>query len=302
MIVDVVEKYLGGDRAKVDEAVLSHAMQGIERSFVRNLTDHEREHRVGIHASSAWYCARRMVYDLDPTAPREALQPRARMTFLMGDVLEQTVIFLARMAGVPILSPAPGAEQESVRLMVEGCEVVGNMDMTVQGPDGSEIPVDVKSMSEYGFKEFERAILDPSHPWWSADPKNGNRWAYLTQLRFYMMAKRAPHGIFVAVDKNTGHMAEMHVAPDPSWEVEFRERAKYLLSWTMQKGLPPRPAWATTKTLPGNNQRPDGSKGPVEEIEVWRCAGYCPHTKSCWPGFGVVPLASKPVWRKAVSA
>jgi hypothetical protein len=222
------------------------------------------------------------------------------MTFLVGDVLEQTVIFLARMAGVPILSPAVGEEQEGVAVDVDGLPVVGNMDLVVAGPGGVQIPVDVKSMSEFGFKEFERAILDPKHVWWTDDPRSGNRWSYLTQLRFYMMAKKSDHGIFVAVDKNTGHMAEMHVTPDPMWDSEFRARARYIKALQESGAIPPRPSWAVTDVKSGANERPDGSKGPVEEIKVWRCAGYCPHTKTCWPGFDVVPLASGPKWRKAV--
>ena len=58
----------------------------------------------------------------------------------------------------------------------------------------------------------------------------------------------------------------------------------------------------TTATVKaGANERPDGTKGPVEEVSHWRC-GYCPHVKTCWDGFGVVPLTSGPKWRKAVSA
>jgi hypothetical protein len=90
--------------------------------------------------------------------------------------------------------------------------------------------------------------------------------------------------------------------PDPSWEVEFRQRCAYLMKHVAPGApIPPRPSWATSTVKAGANERPDGTKGPVEEVSHWRC-GYCPHVKTCWDGFDVVPLTSGPKWRKAVSA
>ena len=300
MIVSRVESYLSGARAKVDDAVLDAAMRGIRASFVKNLTDATRERREGLHASSKWSCTRRMLYDLAETEP-EALSARARVTFMLGDVWEQALLYLIRQAGVDIVTPALDGVQERHVLTVEGAMISGSIDLVVRDPNGNEIPVDAKSMNSRSFGEFKDAITDPKAEWWEKQ-----RWDYLTQLRFYMIAKRAPYGIFVAVNKDTGHMAEMHVSPDPTWEVEFRQRCKYLMEWIGKRtadvtALPPRPAWATSKVMPGANQRPDGSKGAVEEVQHWRC-GYCPHVRSCWDGFDVVPLTSGPKWRKAVSA
>lgn len=296
MIVDLVEKYLSGRRAKVDDAVLDAAMRGIRASFVKNLTDATREKRDGLHASSKWVCARRMIYDLSETEP-EALTARARVTFLLGDVWEQAVLFLARQAGVDIVTPGIDGVQERHVLTIEGAVISGSIDLVVRDPAGALIPVDAKSMNARSFGEFKDAIASPKAPWWEKQ-----RWDYLTQLRLYMMAKSAPYGMFVGVCKDTGHMAELHVQPDPAWMGEFRQRCAYVMKHVAPKvTIPPRPSWATTKVLPGANQRPDGTKGPVEEVESWRC-GYCPHTKTCWAGFDVVPLTSGPKWRKAVSA
>lgn len=303
MIVDVVERYLSGARATVNDAVLDAAMAGIRKSFVKNLTDATREKREGLHASSKWSCTRRMLYDLAETEP-EPLTARARDTFMLGDVIEQTEIFLLRMAlladpTIPLKIVSPGIDgvQERHVLTVEGAVISGNIDLVVAGPDGVEIPADVKSMNARSFGEFKDAILNPKAEWWEKQ-----RWDYLTQLRFYMMAKRAPYGLFVAKCKDTSHRAEMRVMPDPSWEVEFRQRCAYLMKHVAPGApIPPRPSWATSTVKAGANERPDGTKGPVEEVSHWRC-GYCPHVKTCWDGFGVVPLTSGPKWRKAVSA
>lgn len=298
MIVDRIESYLAGQRAKVDDAILDASMRGIRASFVRNLTDATREKREGLHASSKWVCARRMIYDLEEMEP-EALTARARVTFMLGDVWETAVLFLARQSGVPILTPGLDGRQERHILTVEGATISGSIDLVVRDDAGAEIPVDCKSMNSRSFGEFKDAVANPAAPWWDKQ-----RWDYLTQLRFYMIAKKAPYGMFVGVCKDTGHMAELHVMPDPTWEGEFRARCKYLMESIAKRSrdgtfLPPRPAFATAKVLPGANVLPDGSKGPCEEVESWRC-GYCPHVKTCWEGFDLVPLSSGPKWRKPV--
>lgn len=298
MIVDVVEKYLSGARATVNDAVLDAAMAGIRKSFVKNLTDATREKREGLHASSKWSCTRRMLYDLAETEP-EPLTARARVTFMLGDVWEQALLFLIRQAGVDIVTPGIDGVQERHVLTIEGAVISGSIDLVVRDSAGAEIPVDAKSMNARSFGEFKDAVLNPNAEWWEKQ-----RWDYLTQLRFYMMAKKAPYGMFVAVSKDTGAMAELHVLPDAAWEAEFRSRCSYLMQWIGKRtadvsALPPRPSWAKSEILPGANKRADGSKGPVDEIQGWKC-NYCPHVKSCWPGYDLVPLTGGPKFRRAV--
>lgn len=296
MIVDVIYKYLAGNLVSADDTMLDAALRSFRTSLVRNLTTSAREKRKGLFASSPWYCARRILYENSDTE-REPLQPRARITFLMGDTVEAFGIFLARLAGVPILSPGLDGKQESHEVQIGTATVKGHIDMTVRDSGGNVIPVDWKSMSKYGFSEFEQAIRDPSAKWWKEE-----RFGYLTQLRIYMRAKASTYGIFVGVCKDTGHMAEMHVPCDPAWDEEITSRANYLAALLVSNAAPdfiPRPPWATSNVLSGANQRPDGTKGAVEEIAHWRC-GYCPFIKACWPGFQVVPLKAGPEWRKAV--
>ncbi len=216
------------------------------------------------------------------------------MTFLMGDVLEQTALLLARLAGVDVVSPGIDGKQEGGVLDVNGVPISWHLDMTARDPNGVVIPIDIKSMSEIGFGEFEKAIVDPSAKWWTE-----NRWSIITQLRTYMVAKSAPYGIFVGISKNTGHMAELHVPPDPSWLEEFQARVAYVEKARTDTALPPRPPWAVTETKTGDNLRADGSKGAVEEIKHWMCS-YCDFRAACWPDFLLVPLKSGPKFRRAV--
>lgn len=292
-IVNKIEDYLRGELAGGDPVALDTAARFFRASLSRNFTAQPQEERKHLSASSPWYCARRVLYGLNGAAKVEQ-NPRSRLTFTMGDLVEQMGVLLTRLAGVDVVSPAADGTQAGGTLSVCGEEIRYHLDMEIRESGNVVVPVDWKSMADWGFSEFSDAILDPAHKWWTEE-----RWGYLAQLRIYLKARGADHGYFVGVNKNTGHMAEMLVTEDPAWWEEFEGRVKYLSSARTATALPPRPSWAVSEIKPGKNKRPDGSDGPVEEVKHWRC-GYCPFVGVCWEGFGLVPLKSKPVWRKAV--
>lgn len=293
MICDKIDAYLRGERVAADSRMLDTATEFFRTSLTRNLTNHKHEERTGLHASSDWRCAKRILAK-QRGAPRVAQNPRSSIAFLLGDTIEQMGILLSRLAGVDVVTPGLDGKQERGTIEVEGENIAYALDMTVRDPAGAVVPVDWKSMASYGFDEFEEAIRNPQGKWW-----NEERFGYLTQLRLYMKAKNAAYGLFVGVAKETGHMAEMHVPQDPSWWEEFTARVRYYSSWKVKEEYPPRPALATSSVKPGSNLRPDGTKGAVEEIDWWYCR-YCPVIEFCWPGFKMVPLTSGPKWRKAV--
>ena len=297
MLADRILDYLRSDRVReVPPDVADLALALIRRSFSRQFGPAQKQRARKPSASSSWYCARKMVYDAlpDPAHEPEPIQPRGRMTFWNGDVLESTCIALMRLAGVPLLSPDPvTGEQQEFMLPVGGLSVPCHLDFTFEH-EGREIPGDVKSMSGRSFDEFTRAASDPRAPWLIQ-----NEYNYLAQIRLYMRAKDAPFGVFLAVNKDTGAMAELTVRRSAEFDAEIDRRADYVRAHITDRSAPPRPAFAVTEILPGANQRPDGTKGKVEEITDWKCR-YCSHIKRCWEGFGMVPLASGPKWRRAV--
>lgn len=295
MIVDRTTKYLDGDMVSVDPEALETAANLFKKSLVRNFTKtDEKRSRDYLSASSPWYCARKITYALRGVEGLP-IGHRGHVTFGHGDAVEIMGIFKARHAGVDFVTPGKDGEQKSGKIVVAGEEIRYHMDATVRDPAGVVVPVDWKSMSEIGFKEFERAISDPSAKWWTEQ-----RFNYLSQLYIYMLAEKAPYGIFVGQNKNTGAEAEMHVPFDPSWLPELEERVRYIAKHRDAGTIPDRPAWATTEKKAGKNLRPDGSEGPVEEIAHYLC-GYCDKRKACWPEFEVVPLKSGPKFRRAIS-
>lgn len=314
MIVDRILDYLGGPNrlAEIPPNVLDAAAEQFRRSLARNLS--AQRDRTGeterLRPSSPWYCPRRVFYGMTG-AKREASSARSYLAFLMGDTLEAVVLTLAKVAGVPLLSPSSLGEQKKVAIEIGGQEVRGSIDASIEY-QGEEIPIDVKSMSSYSFDEFVRATQDPTAPWWTSE-----RWGYLSQLRFYMRALGQeqrrnvddggkPHastayGIFVAVNKDTGHLAEMFVPFDGATHRMFDRAVPAAYKAADEKVEPARPEWAVLNVRPGANSLPDGSKGPCEEVGFWRCS-YCPFVTTCFPGVGLVAVGKKPAWRRPLVA
>lgn len=294
MIVDRIAKFLETNRLPILEEYVGAFTEGVVRSLNRQLSRRDSEARDGYHASSPWFCSRKMLLGM-AGAEGEPLTPTSMLTFHQGDYYEQLGIMLTRCA-MPeaIISPGLDGKQERVIVPVGGVNVEGNIDMVIRDPEGNEIPVDWKSTNGYGIDEAKDANTNPGAKWWT-----DHRFRYLTQLRLYMEAKKSPYGLFCYFNKEAGTMLEIRVQPDPVWRSELEQRARYTESFRVKGELSPKPSFATVSRKDGANQRADGSKGPVEEIEHFLCR-YCEMKKHCFPGFDLVALANKPVWRKAV--
>ena len=310
MIVDRVTRYLESCNGVIPDKVMEVAQGSFGHSLQRNLASNRdvEERKPSISPSGPWYCPRRFHYKLT-SAPKEDLQWRSRLAFLLGDTVEAIAIVLMRLAGVPMLSPNEDGLQLRVHATLGGIEIAGSIDASVKYAGHGEIPVDVKSMSAYSFADFQRACTDPGHAWW-----HKQRFDNVFQVRLYkrmmkeMGLSDGQHGILVGVNKNTGHLAEAWVNPHDDDKLIDRAVAKVALHHASGK-VPDRPAWAKAIEMPGANLLPDGTKGPCLQIDTdkqrtgdhgWRCS-YCPYTEVCWPGFEVVPL-SKPVYRKPIQA
>lgn len=305
MIVDRIYDYLNGDREKVSEEALDVAARLIKSSFRRNFGRDREGGARQPSPSSKWGCQRRMFWDADASVPRERVTARSLVIFTFGDIIEQAGIVMARQAlGDAVVTPDPETgKQKEVGFRIGDDVVKGHIDMTIMDPVHGELPCDWKSMSEWGFKDFQAAATDSGHKWWRE-----NADGYIAQVRWYMMAMDAPRGYLVGVCKNTGHMAEIEIRRD-RMEDERLGRILVEIHGAMRvNALPDKPAWAA-KVIekPGQNKRPDGSKGPVLEIDPrstpgfsWACT-YCPYTGKCYPGFSVVPMG-KPVYRKALDS
>lgn len=279
MIVDKIEDYLRAAKPP-DPALVARVqrLMGTDGwdSFRRNFIDFGRGGvaRKPVTLSSHFYCARHIHYDLE-ASPKEPPAPRAFLAFRLGDEVELMTVGLAIVSGVDVLWPTADGEQKAVSADFGGDILPGHIDMVIRH-QGEEIPVEIKSMSEYGWEKSKREGVEDT-------------FGYVGQLQNYIAAIGAKRGLFVGINKSTGHPFEQEILADPAHVAAMR--AAYAEA---KNGLPPRPAWATIKDV-----RAPG--GAVTQIDSVRC-GYCGHRAVCWPGYEMQVVSGKPVYRRPVES
>lgn len=342
MIADKIESYLMGEGQPVPPGLLDVAAAHVRRSLARNFGE-RAEYRARVPSpSSKSYCARRQVYDALPMAEhREGDRPRARITFTLGDSVEAVGMLLARQAGVKFITPDEAGEQLRLKVTIDPkewgideppFEIAGNMDCTFHVDGNGETVADWKSMSEYGFDDALAAAKSPSARWWKEQEDD-----YIAQVRWYMLLLRVSgrgegkFGYLLPVNKSTGAVCEIRIPHDRDAEVMLVRKAAYV--WKHLRAIAgdkpletasvedalryvqasvPRPSWFNTILLTGSNERGDGTKGPVVQVDTirdkarhgsgpfvgFRCS-YCPFTQACLgpEGYVLVPLG-KPVLRR----
>lgn len=144
-------------------------------------------------------CDRKLWYTIRAPELAEPLSAPTRIKFLIGDILEELVLFLSRLAGHSVTD-----EQKEVS--VGG--VPGHIDGKIDG-----VVSDVKSASPYSFMKFRNGLTE-------ADDSFG----YLTQLGTYVTAENGDRGAFVAIDKSQGNLTlDMHERP----EIDYVERTRH---------------------------------------------------------------------------
>lgn len=150
---------------------------GMARRLSVRLAEQQRSggHRL---SSIGKPCARQVWYDANSYS-RELLPASARFKFLFGDIIEETLLFLAREAGHTVTD-----EQRTVS--INGVE--GHIDALVDG----EL-VDVKSASTPAFERFRTHSVT-------------NDFGYLSQLSAYRTALGLPRAHFLVADKTLGHI------------------------------------------------------------------------------------------------
>lgn len=155
-------------------------------------------------------CTRQLWYDINTPELGEKLEGHTRIKFLLGDVVELLVLFLAEVAGHTV-------EHQQREVSIDG--VPGHIDAVIDG----EL-VDVKSASPFSHKKF-REGLKP----------DGDAFGYLTQLGAYAKAIGHKRAHFLAVEKVLGTLClDTHELP----EEDYSERVKQVRS-VLDSASPP---------------------------------------------------------------
>lgn len=245
MIADAINKYLDSQQYTVSEAILESVGRQAAWCFKRQFM--ENGEREGIGLSGSGHCARQLAYKYHgiPTEGK-AIDARAKTIFWLGDLAESTVIHLAELAGVVLRKV--GQDQATVTLNVNGKEIEGHPDGIVVCPDKMRL-LEVKSMSSYGFKEFEDGTISPD---------------YLAQVNIYMDLMGFDECCMVAVAKDSGVIKEQMLVKS----TEIVAQAKANLATVVD---------STPDNLPPRKFGPD-HKGKLP----WNCT-YCNSWRTCWP-------------------
>lgn len=266
MIVEKIEHYLTGRGQTLDEEVLQQMWNSFTFSVQRQLME-ERELSKNLRGSNPGPCARKMAYATLGYEPTEPLQARSKVTFLTGDLLELVAVGMMRLAGLNVTDTCLDADGQSEAIFDVGngtlvkCHADGILHPQIGVTDVKRL-LEIKSSSDYGFKrEWLRGNMSDQ---------------YRLQHNIYMEAYGIDHGIFLVVNKNTGHFAEVLTEKDPDI-IEWGRKNYLLASVADEDNIPPRFMDFENYGLKKDKQ------GNVTNQLCWGCS-YCDFTRYCWPG------------------
>lgn len=223
----------------------------------------EREERSTLRLSQIGKCLRQQYYSI-MGYEAEPLNPRAKMTFLFGDIIEAVIVALAKASGVELVD-----QQREVN--IDG--VKGHIDGIVKD-DGNLYLFECKSMSDASFKQLlNKGLTDD--------------FGYLTQCNVYMHALGLNKAFLVAVNKNTGHIAEVEIEKDENIIKDVENNIKILRYCLKHNKLPER------KYTPVDEIRYRKKTG--RKILPFNCA-YCGYKLHCWDNLIQDFNNNKPIW------
>ena len=184
---------------------------------------------------------RQLWYDMKATDQKNSFSAATQIKFLYGHILEEVVLFLARLAGHEVTD-----EQKEVK--VQG--IKGHMDCKIDG----EV-IDVKTASGFAFKKFKDGTLADDDPF-----------GYMTQIAGYEAAEGTEHGGFLTLNKESGELALFR--PQELDKPNIEQRIKTLKK-QIKQDTPPDKCYGTV---------PEGTSG---NMKIARPCVYCRHKFVC---------------------
>lgn len=168
-------------------------------------------------------CERKLWYSIKTPDAAEPLSAATRLKFLIGDIWEDVLLFLAEAAG---------HEVTDVQKEVSLAGVVGHIDGKIDG-----VVVDVKSASPASFRRFKHGLK----------PEDDS-FGYISQLGSYVQAEGQKEGYFLVGDKTLGHVClDRHDFSGKDFSGDLKRKQEIL----QYSSPPPR----------GYEDEPDGRSG-----------------------------------------
>ena len=194
-------------------------------------------------------CDRKLWLEIRHPELAEPLGPTTKLKFLIGDLHEAILLFLAEAAGHAV----EGAQDQ---IDIEG--VKGHRDAVIDG-----VLTDVKSASSFSFKKFEDGLKEDT-----------DAFGYLTQINSYLegsqddpIVTEKGKAAFLASDKTLGKITlDVHEKSDE----DIRELARQKKEMLEKDDMPAR----------GYSDEPDGKSG---NRKLGVACSYCSVKEACWP-------------------
>jgi hypothetical protein len=312
LVANQITAYLEQDHKTLNESILNEMLAAFKKAITRQLMQ-PRMNRTGYESTTSYSksCAReaRLKYD---GVEGEPVKARTMMKFLLGDMVELSVIGVAQLAGVTLVD--------------------NNRDLFVTGKDGVKVNVHPDGRVQTGFQigstdiffdqhfNFECKSCD-SHTFdkWLEQGGPDDSWGYLTQCSIEIQAWReAGYDVnstcFVAVSTGSrqGSIAEWIIPYDQKLVDGWHERR----ALARAESVPSIPFELDDETeykagkvidaeafVHGEAKPRVNAKGAVYgwDIPTGRkilpmICSYCSFKQHCHPGAEMEVKGGRPVW------
>jgi hypothetical protein len=269
-LADDIYQYMGGkgvfpaiDENAAEELTKIMAPIVVERLKERRneIQNYNNDGEFKLRMSNYGQPHRKLWFEANVGTDLGATDPRAFLNFLIGDMWEAILLYIAKQTGHDV-----SMEQEEVEL--EG--MIGHMDAVIDG-----YLVDVKSASKFSFerKFMSGALFEGDDPF-----------AYIPQIKAYGEATGMAKQAWLVANKESGELGVVKV-PD---HIEYDAKAKLAEAREVIK-LPEPPAEKCFEPIPhgkGGNMQLNGN------------CRFCPFKELCWKddGLRAFQYASGPVY------
>lgn len=173
----------------------------------------------------------------------EKFEGKTLLKFIVGDITEALLLFLAEMAGNSVTD-------RQAEVVLNG--VKGHIDADING-----VTVDVKSASPYGFTKFKYGTL-----------VDDDSFGYIEQLSGYAVA-RETEGAFLAMDKVSGELAYLPLSLEDAKALRVGDRIDYLKTAVNSEVMPER-------------CHDDEKEGESGNRKLGVNCSYCEFKNKCW--------------------
>ena len=239
-IYDKLDTLTEGKSLNVSEETADAFGEAMKKALLHWSAEHPVD-KPTLRMSNVGKPNRQLWYDMKSENKKNNFTAPVQIRFLYGHILEEVVLFLARLAGHEVTD-------EQKEISVSG--IKGHMDCKIDG----EV-VDIKTASGFAFKKFKDGTLPDDDPF-----------GYMAQIAGYEEAEGTQHGGFLTLNKESGELALFR--PQELDKPNIKQRIKTLKA-QIKKDTPPELCY---------NPVPDGKAG---NMKIARGCTWCRHKFVC---------------------